>query len=130
MERQIAWTPEGGDPQTMAVLIPPQTQPLTQEAYQDHLRRRYARLAREAREAGGDPLAMAQQRMAEWDGLTPNNSRDVPRVLATQSETLMTNLPMDQFPVQPNRIKENGASREAINLMQFGDLLTAIYPTV
>jgi hypothetical protein len=129
MERQIAWTPEGGNPQTMAVLLPRQDKPLTLEAYQEHLRRRYEHLVRQSKQEGRDPLAMAQEQMAQWDDLTPSNSREIPEMLATRSETLMTNFPMGQFPVPQSKVTETRAAREAVRLVRFSDLLTAIYPT-
>jgi hypothetical protein len=72
---------------------------------------------------------MAQEQMAQWDDLTPSNSREIPEMLATRSETLMTNFPMGQFPVPQSKVTETRAAREAVRLVRFSDLLTAIYPT-
>lgn len=128
MDSKIAWTPEGGDPRTMAVLLSPPTKPLTEEAYLDLLQRRFAKMVKEARQLGADPIAMASQRMGQWDDLWPETDGQIPEMLAQQSEALKTGMPLDLFPIKPEAIKEDGTSREAIDLMQFGDLLAGIYP--
>lgn len=128
MDSKIAWTPEDGDPRTMAVLMDPPTKPLTEEAYLDLLQLRFAKMVRQAREAGADPIAIASERMGPWDYLWPETDDQISEMLARRSETLNTVMPIQQFPIKPEAIEEDGASREAIDLMQFSDLLRGIYP--
>jgi len=129
MDSKIAWTPEEIEATALGVLIDPPKAPLTEEAYLALLEQRFRGLVRQAKAAGADPWAMAQEPMAKWDGLTPNSDREIPAMLARQSETLKTMMPLHQCPIAPQAIKDSEMARQQISLAQFSDLLAAVYPT-